>query len=216
MKSFLLDLLDWIYKKKCYFCKSSKESVKMCSDCFDELEFLPVQVNRKFKGVNIYCAGVYSKNLQKLIRGLKYHGQRELAYYLAKFMYEYWERLDLGDDFQIVPVPIFPKREKKRKYNHMDLVAGELAKLGNFVVNTDIIKRTKDTKPQYKLNKSQRMENLSNAFSVDKSKLIEGKKLLIIDDICTTGSTFEEMIKEFNNAGIYDIVCFAATTPWGG
>lgn len=216
MKSFLLDLLDWIYKKKCYFCKRSKESVKMCSDCFDELEFLPVQVNRKFKGVNIYCAGVYSKNLQKLIRGLKYHGQRELAYYLAKFMYEYWKRLDLGDDFQIVPVPIFPKREKKRKYNHMDLVAGELAKLGDLVVNTDTIKRTKDTKPQYKLNKSQRMENLSNAFSVDKSKLIEGKKLLIIDDICTTGSTFEEMIKEFNNAGIYDIVCFAATTPWGG
>lgn len=216
MKSFLLDLLDWIYKKKCYFCKRSKESVKMCSDCFDELEFLPVQVNRKFKGVNIYCAGVYSKNLQKLIRGLKYHGQRELAYYLAKFMYEYWKRLDLGDDFQIVPVPIFPKREKKRKYNHMDLVAGELAKLGDFVVNTDTIKRTKDTKPQYKLNKSQRMENLSNAFSVDKSKLVEGKKLLIIDDICTTGSTFEEMIKEFNKAGIYDIVCFAATTPWGG
>ncbi len=214
MKDFLIGLLDWIYKKKCYFCRSSKESVKMCSSCYEELEFLPVQVNRKFNDVNIYCAGVYSKNLQKLIRGLKYHGQRDLAYYLAKFMFEYWGRLDLSGEYQIVPVPIYPKRKKKRKYNHMDLVAQELSQMTGFPVNSDLIKRVKDTKPQYKLNKAQRMQNLSDAFEVDKSKFIEAKKLLLIDDICTTGSTFEEMIKAFNDVGGYDIVCFAATTPW--
>ena len=43
--------------------------------------------------------------------------------------------------------------------------------------------------------------------------LINGKRVLLIDDICTTGSTFEEMIKELNANGIYDIVCFATTTP---
>lgn len=214
MKMFLLSLLDWIYKKKCYFCKSSNESVKMCSKCFNELEFLPVQVNRKFNDVNIYCAGVYSKNLQKMIRGLKYHRQKDLAYYQAKFMWLYWQRLGLTQDFQIVPVPIFPKRKKKRKYNHMELVAEEFAKLSGYEVNFELIKRVKDTKPQYKLNKSQRTMNLSNAFEVNKDKLIKGKKILIIDDICTTGSTFEEMIKEFNNVGIYDITCFATTTPW--
>ncbi len=214
MKMFLLSLLDWIYKKKCYFCKSSNESVKMCSKCFNELEFLPVQVNRKFNNVNIYCAGVYSKNLQKMIRGLKYHRQKDLAYYQAKFMWLYWQRLGLTQDFQIVPVPIFPKRKKKRKYNHMELVAEEFAKLSGYEVNFELIKRVKDTKPQYKLNKSQRTMNLSNAFEVNKDKLIKGKKILIIDDICTTGSTFEEMIKEFNNVGIYDITCFATTTPW--
>lgn len=214
MKMFLLSLLDWIYKKKCYFCKSSNESVKMCSKCFNELEFLPVQVNRKFNNVNIYCAGVYSKNLQKMVRGLKYHRQKDLAYYQAKFMWLYWQRLGLTQDFQIVPVPIFPKRKKKRKYNHMELVAEEFAKLSGYEVNFELIKRVKDTKPQYKLNKSQRTMNLSNAFEVNKDKLIKGKKILIIDDICTTGSTFEEMIKEFNNVGIYDITCFATTTPW--
>lgn len=214
MKIFLLSLLDWIYKKKCYFCKNSSESVKMCSKCFDDLEFLPVQVNRKFNGVNIYCAGVYSKNLQKMIRGLKYHKQKDLAYYQAKFMWLYWEKVGINEDFQIVPVPIFPKRKKKRKYNHMELVAEEFAKLSGYEVNFELIKRIKDTKPQYKLNKSQRMMNLSNAFEVNKDKLINNKKILIIDDICTTGSTFEEMIKEFNNVGIYDITCFATTTPW--
>ena len=215
MKNFLLGLLDWIYKKKCYFCKSSKECVKMCSRCFDELEFLPVGVNRTFQGVKIYCAGVYSKNLQKMIRGLKYHGQKDLAYYQAKFMWQYWQRLSIEGEFQIVPVPIFPERKKKRKYNHMELVAEEFAKLSGYDLNSDVIKRIKDTKPQYKLNKAQRMMNLTKAFEVDGSKYLEDKRILIIDDICTTGSTFEEMIKEFNNVGIYDITCFATTTPWG-
>ena len=214
MTTFLIGLLDWIYKKKCYFCKSSHECVKMCSKCFDELEFLPLQVNRRFFKTDIYCAGLYSKNLQKLIRGLKYHKQKDLAYYQAKFMWQYWERLNIEGNFQIIPVPIFPKRKKQRKYNHMELVATEFAKLSGYEVNFDAIKRIKDTKPQYKLNKAQRLINLSKAFAADPSKIIKDKKVLIIDDICTTGSTFEEMIKEFNNVGIYDIVCFATTTPF--
>lgn len=214
MKDFLTGILDWIYKKRCYFCKSSKEAVKMCSKCFDELDFLPVSVSRKYNGVKIYCAGVYSKNLQKMIRGLKYHGQKDLAYYQAKFMWQYWQRLDIESDFQIVAVPIYLKRKKQRKYNHMELVAREFSKLSGYDVNYDLIKRIKDTKPQYKLNKYQRMENLAKAFEVNTDKICIGKKILIIDDICTTGSTFEEMIKEFNNVGVYDITCFATTTPW--
>ena len=98
----------------------------------------------------------------------------------------------------------------------MELVANEFAKFSGYEVNFDLIKRVKDTKPQYKLNKAQRMLNLSHAFEVNQENLIKDKKILIIDDICTTGSTFEEMIKEFNNVGIYDITCFATTTPFGG
>ena len=213
MNKFFENLLDWIYKKKCYFCGSSKECVKMCSQCYDTLEHLPVEINRIFNGINIYCAGEYSKNLQKMIRGLKYHRQSDLAYYQAKFMYEYWKKLRIEGDFQIVPVPIYPKRKKKRKYNHMDLVGEEFAKLTGYILNTQLIKRIKDTKPQYNLKKSQRLANLDKAFEVDKTKIIEGKKVLLIDDICTTGSTFEEMIRELNKAEIYDIVCFATTTP---
>ena len=214
MKKFFDSLLDWIYKKKCYFCGSSKECVKMCSSCYDSLDFLPVEINRSFNGVNIYCAGEYSKNLQKMIRGLKYHRQRDLAYYQAKFMYEYWKRLNIEGDFQIVPVPIYPKRLKKRKYNHMELVGEEFSKLSGYELNSELIKRIKDTKPQYNLKKAQRLVNLDKAFKVDKDKLIQTKLVLSMDDICTTGSTFEEMIRELNKAEICDIVCFATTTPY--
>lgn len=209
----IINLLDWIYKKKCYFCKSSKEAVKMCSKCYEEMDFLPVQVNRVLEGKNIYCAGVYSKNLQKLIRGLKYHNQKDLAYYLAKFMAEYFSKITDKNDFEVVPVPIFKKREKKRKYNHMNLVGEEFCRITSNTLNKDLVKRIKDTKPQYRLKRNERVKNLSNAFQVDLSQY-HGKTILLIDDICTTGSTFEEMIKELKRNGINDIICFAATTPF--
>lgn len=209
----LTDLLDWIYKKKCYFCKSSKEAVKMCSKCYEEMDFLPVKPSRTVKGKKVYCAGIYSKNLQKLIRGLKYHNQRDLAFYLAQFMSEYFEKISDKKDYEVIPVPIYPKREKKRKYNHMNLVGEEFCRITANTLNVDLIKRIKDTKPQYKLKRQERVQNLTNAFKVDMSKY-NGKTLLLIDDICTTGSTFEEMINELEKNGINDIICLAATTPF--
>ena len=150
----------------------------------------------------------------ELLRGLKYHNQPDLAYYLAKFMTEYFEKITDEKDFQIIPVPIYEKRKKKRKYNHMELVGEEMSRITGMIYNPDLIKRIKDTKPQYNLKRAQRTENLKDAFKVDPSKLQKGK-LLIIDDICTTGSTFEEMIRELKKHNINDIVCLAATTPFG-
>lgn len=213
MHKYIDKLLDWIYKKKCYFCKSSKEAVRMCSKCYDEMDYLPITVNRTIEGKNVYCAGVYNKNLQKLIRGLKYHNQSDLAFYLAKFMAEYFEKITDNRNFEVVPVPIFPKREKKRKYNHMNLVGEEFCRLTSTTLNKNLIKRIKDTKPQYKLKRFERMQNLSNAFEVNKENYT-GKTILIIDDICTTGSTFEEIIKELQKNGITDIICLSATTPF--
>lgn len=78
MKKILLSLLDLIYKKKCYFCSSSKSSLKMCPKCYEELSFAKFQPNRIVEGVNVYSCGIYEKTLQKLIRGLKYHKQKSL------------------------------------------------------------------------------------------------------------------------------------------
>ncbi len=214
MRKFIESLLDLIYRKKCYFCGKSKYSLKMCPTCFEKLEFSNFEANRIIGGVDIYCAGVYTKELQKLIRGLKYHKQRDLAYYQAKFMYEYFKNIEVlqNKDFEIIAVPLHKKRIKQRKYNHMELVCEEFSKISGFECNFELVKRVKDTKPQYKLSRSQRLENLSKAFKVDKEKY-NGKTLLIMDDICTTGSTFEEMIKELNDIGISEIVCFATSTP---
>lgn len=214
MKKFLNSLLDLIYKKKCYFCGNSKYSLKMCPKCYEKLEFLDIRANRIINGSDIYCAGVYNKELQKLIRGVKYHNQKELAFYQAKFMYEYFLKLEHLQDkeFIIIPTPMHKKRIRKRKYNHMDLVCQEFAKLSGFECCFNLVTRIKDTKPQYKLSRKQRLDNLSNAFEVDKS-LLTNRVILIMDDICTTGSTFEELIKSLKSAGAANIICFATSTP---
>ena len=126
-------------------------------------------------------------------------------------MHNYWSKLIKSDEkFVIVPVPLFEKREKKRKYNHMTLVAEEFAKLSGYKVNLELIKRIKDTKPQYRLSKKEREENLKNAFECNLISY-EGEKLLLIDDILTTGSTMTEMIKTFQNKGINDLTVFVTS-----
>ena len=211
MKNFLLNLLDWIYKKKCYFCGKSKESLKMCSSCYEKMMFNNIETDREILGVKVYSCGSYETILQKLIRGLKYHNQRELAYYQAKFMWEYWQKLGISEDFVIVPVPLHEKRQKKRKYNHMELVAQEFAKLSNYPIETGLIKRIKNTKPQYNLKRIQRLENLKDAFEIDESKKTD-KTILLIDDICTTGSTFESIIMQLHKSQIYNITCLATAS----
>ena len=212
MRKIIEAFLDLIYKKKCYFCKSSKYSLKMCPSCYNELSYSDFCPNRIINGVNIYACGIYEKNLQKLIRGLKYHKQRELAFYLAKFMYDYWLNINDKREFQVVPTPLHKNRIKKRKYNHMELVAEEFCKLNGYTLNCELIKRIKDTKPQYKLSRKERLSNLSDAFEVNISK-DQGKPVLILDDICTTGATFEEMINVLHKNGITDIICIASSCP---
>lgn len=213
MKTFFLNLLNWIYKKKCYFCGKSKENQKMCSHCYNQMNYLPLEASRNLMGVNIYCAGTYEQNLQKMIRGLKYHNQKDLAFFQAKFMYDYWLKLpNKEEQYTVIPVPLYKSREKSRKYNHMKLVVDEFCNLSGYEINLDFLKRIKDTKPQYRLSKNQRMENLANAFEINPQFKPE-YPVIILDDICTTGATFENIIIELKKSNINNIVCFATTTP---
>ena len=211
MIKIFTQLLDLIYKKRCYFCGSTKENVLMCSSCYEKEDFLPIKIITHREGVSFYSATIYRDNIQRLIRGLKYHNKRDLAFYQAKLMFDYWSKLSKSEEkFVIVPVPLFKKREKKRKYNHMNLVAEEFSKLTGYKVNYELIKRIKDTKPQYKLTKREREENLKDAFECNLISY-EGEKLLLIDDILTTGSTMTEIIKSFQNKGVNDLTVFVTS-----
>ena len=212
MKNFFLNLLDWIYKRRCYCCGSSKESLPFCSKCYSELDFNPSRVDRIILNTDIYIAGQYDKNMQKIIRGLKYHNKKELAYYQAKFMYEYFLTLDINKTFQVVPVPLHKSRQKKRHYNHMELVSDEFCNMTGFIKNTELIKRIKPTKPQYKLSRVQRMDNLNGAFLVNQ-EADKHLPILLIDDICTSGATFESIIEELHKNSINDVTCFATSSP---
>lgn len=214
MLKILEQLLDLIYKKPCYFCKNDSENSRFCSTCFNKIKLLPCKPLTTINNVQIYCATSYKDNIVKMIRGVKYHNQKELAYFQAKLMYNYWTNLEISKSkFVIIPVPISDKRKKERKYNHMSLVATEFAKLTGYSINETLIRRIKDTKPQYKLDKKERAKNLKGAFIAQKENFInlENQKLLIIDDVLTTGSTVNELIKILKSEKVNDITVFTTS-----
>jgi len=217
MINFLTQLLDCLYRKRCYLCGKTKESAKVCSVCLAEIR--KNEFNHSFNidvdnGVQFYYAGFYAKDMQKLIRAIKYHEQREIARYLAGFTFEYWKRFKISEKkFFVVPVPLFPKRQKQRKYNHMELIAKEFCALldNGSELKPDLIKRIKNTKPQYGLKTQERIDNLKDAFEVDLTNY-NGENILLFDDILTTGTTMHEMINTLKTAGVTSITCLAITS----
>ncbi len=209
----LKKLLDYIYKKKCYFCSSSKDNSIFCSSCYEKIDFMPLKPVETINGSSIYGCCYYKNQIQKLIRGLKYHNKKELAFYQAKIMNEYWQKINnKKEKYTVIPVPLHKNRQKKRKFNHMDLVCYYFCNLTGDDLNIDLIKRIKDTKPQYKLSKKEREINLKEAFKINKYTEIKSP-ILVIDDITTTGSTLLEIIKELNKNDIFDITALTTAVP---
>jgi ComF family protein len=113
----------------------------------------------------------------------------------------------------VVPVPLFWWKQVRRGYNQAMLLAREVgANCGTVVA--DVLKRTRMTRTQTKLNEQQRRDNVFNAFVLKKNE-VSGKKILIIDDVLTTGATIDECARVLKEAGaekVYSLV--AAITPW--
>lgn len=207
-------LLDLIYKKRCYVCGSAKENTVLCEDCQKKIRFLPKRVVKTINNVDVYSMTIYTGIIMKLIRGLKYHGQKELAYFHAKLMYDYWKDLDVSNEnYVILPVPMHKSREKKRGYNHMLLVAQEFSKLTGYTLIPDLVQRVKNTKPQYALTQKEREKNLEGAFKINTKNLkpIKAAKILIIDDIITTGSTISEIISSLRSADYHKVKAFTTS-----
>lgn len=213
MINFVKKLLNYIYKNNCYFCSKSIENTIFCSSCFEKVEYLPIKELDTIENCKIYSCCLYEGIIKKLIRGLKYHNQKDLAYYQAKIMKEYWINIEKRkESYTVIPVPLHNNRKKYRKYNHMELVANCFCELLDYKLDIKTAERIKETLPQYKLSKKQREENLKNAFKINK-KISNNTPILIIDDITTTGSTLLELIKELKNSGYNNITGFTTAIP---
>lgn len=215
-KEFLKDLL---FPKFCLGCK--KEGVFLCQDCrslLDISEFdyclcdqKPIRLppesksgkcqrcqNKKLSG--LYFALSYKENslTKKLIRQFKYQPYiKELSKTLASILIEHFllSKKNTDEIWQnsiLIPVPLDNKKLKTRGYNQSEELAKELSKILKIPVFSDVLIKTKNTPPQMELSKLEREKNLINAFCVRNSEKISGKKIFLVDDVYTTGSTMEQ------------------------
>ncbi len=214
MIKLLEKLLSIIYIQPCYFCRSTKDDNIICKKCYNKIHFMPPAVYRDYSSIKIYACCLYDDIIKQLIKGLKYNGKKKLASAAARIMYEYIQELNLKESYTIIPVPISKQRLKERKYNHMDLVTDELASLLKFNKEKNLIIRIKDTEKQFKLHKQERIKNIKGAFEINENiNLPKDTPLLLIDDITSTGITFEEIIKTLKKSGYKNITAIALSTP---
>ena len=101
----------------------------------------------------------------------------------------------------IIPVPIHKKRKAQRGYNQTQLIASKISKYVEIKLCDDVLIKSKNTIAQSKLNKNKRKQNIKGAFKILNSEKIQGKNILLFDDIYTTGSTVNECSKILTRAG---------------
>ncbi|MCH8557700.1 MAG: hypothetical protein LAT84_07760 [Balneolia bacterium] len=134
--------------------------------------------------------------LQTIMRMLKYEGMAETGQMLGRLAAERISkrhlatRIPLAEEVILLPVPIHKRRKTKRGYNQARLIAEGIAELLDVqVLPADVVVRVKHTVTQTKFNFDKRMQNLKQAFELRKPEQIEGRHVIIIDDVFTTGST---------------------------
>lgn len=213
LKNFIIDIF---FPPKCAHC--GKVGFSICPGCLEEIQLNIVQVCpgcNKISASGKYCPRCRPKNhllavttcgifrdpvLKDAIHDFKYNGIYSLAPTLSEIIIKKILKEKIKFDV-ITFVPIAKNRERKRGYNQSELLTKEVAKKFEKPLFDKFLK-VKYTKPQVGLSGKARRENLKNSFYINqKYKDVFGKKVLLIDDVCTTGSTLNECARVLKKSG---------------
>ena len=188
--------------EKYSLCTACREKVLListreCEKCGKPLEtlYLPtkcpdcVTVNHTF--TKAYSCVEYDDQMKQLVYKLKYGKQRHIAYHLAEIMTEKLRKQGAEGIDIIVPVPLHKNKLRKRGFNQAELLAKYIGKSMDWSFSSRNLVRIRDTSSQNELNKEERRDNVKNAFRVVSMDEFENKRILLVDDIYTTGSTID-------------------------
>lgn len=155
--------------------------------------------------VDAYLLYVKNGMVQKMIYDIKYRGNDALANTLGV---SYAEQLLSKRDFKnfdyLLPVPLHPKKLKKRGFNQSEKIASGIAEVLDLPVVTDLVRRVEYSKSQTHKDRLGRLLSLVSAFEIvaDKETCIKGKNILLVDDVITTGTTSAEVIALLEKKGV--------------
>lgn len=130
--------------------------------------------------------------MQHLMHQLKYKGNKEMGLYLGRLMgHALAETNRFRSIDALVPLPLHPSKEKKRGYNQATVLCQGIAEVLDKPILKDTVIRTTHTESQTKKNRVQRWANMEGRFELAKPEAVQGKHILLVDDVITTGATLE-------------------------
>ncbi len=225
MKKIKKFLLNIFFPKFCFSC--GREGSYLCEDCKSILEISQHQYclcqkpKRLQKGgkcpkcqpkilSGLYFAiGYQNPLIKELIQKFKYNPfTKELTKSLASLIITHFQLLDNKPNFSnsiLIPVPLNEKRLRWRGFNQATEISKELSKILETPLVSNCLIKIKETLPQIELAAEARKENVKETFRCQNKNKIFGKKILLVDDIYTTGSTMEEAARVLKESGAKEI-----------
>lgn len=220
-------VLDLLYPQRCPLCDAVQpyQGSGVCPSCMKKLKGVREPCCLKCgktitNGEEEYCQDCvsipksflcgypvfeYTEGIRGALYDFKYKNQRSFADFFAECIYRRY-----GGSFKricpdgLVPVPVHPRKKRSRGYNQADLLAKALAARLGLVCYSNYLVRQVNTTPQKELNDISRMKNLKNAFKIGENK-IKLNKVLLVDDIYTSGATVEACTRVLLSAGVESV-----------
>lgn len=222
----LRDFVSLFFPRHCLACSNSLVNGEdlVCTLCMLEMPQTDyhkdtgnsLQARLSFRIPIKYAMALFkfskSGRVQHLLHELKYKNHPEIGIILGKFYAEKLAEVNLGGAFDlIIPVPLHASRKRKRGYNQSAKFAQGLSERLSVPFSDELLVRRLKTETQTRKTKLNRWENMSGVFYLNEPGIIEGKKVLLVDDVITTGSTLESCSLTLVNAGCSElsIACIA-------
>ncbi len=203
-------LLDVLFPRRCMFCgQQMEENGEVCSVCEKKLPYLEDPFCEQQMGAvdRLYCALWYDDRVPQGIYNLKFRGKSHLHRWFAEAMIKAMRNELQREHIDLVTcVPMHRKRQRRRGYNQAQLLAQEVAYLLN-VPYSDCLKKVKLTREQHRLSAKERALRQKDSYFC---QALSGERVLLIDDVCTSGETMKECACVLKEAGASLVIGAAA------
>ncbi len=225
-------ILDIIYPARCPICEEIvlPKGMRVCSACKEKLKYIieprcfrcskPIEQEEEEycrdcqRGPHHFDQGyavwIYDEAMKRSVAGFKYRGKREYAkFYTEEVLRIYGTWIKRLAPDALVPIPIHSSKYAERGYNQADILACGIGKELGLPVLSNLLIRCRKTLPQKTLSDKERFQNLKTAFEMNKKRLNSFQKqiskVLLVDDIYTTGSTIEACAQVLKSHGIKEV-----------